>query len=121
MPRKPVLPQLLEKTLRSHHLVSALQLQEILSKQGKTFNKTSIYRALEKLEAEHKICKQVLDGSEAVYELREDHHDHAICTKCETVIEIPCVVKIPHEAIKNFSIDHHHMSLYGLCSICKKK
>lgn len=121
MPRKPVLPALLLKELEKKHLISALELQAVLKQKGKSFNKTSVYRALEQLIDQGKICKQVLDGTEAVYELRSHHHDHAICTNCQKIQEIPCVISTNKLNLDKFQIDHHHMNVYGICDDCMKK
>lgn len=103
--------------LEKHHLLSANQLLEQLEQHAQPYNKTSVYRALDRLLSEGKICQYVFDGKEAVYEVRAHHHDHAICEQCGIVSSVEC-----HSASlapSNFKVDHHHTFLYGVCANCQ--
>lgn len=105
--------------LAAHHLLSANQLLVLLEKEYQAYNKTSVYRALERLLSEGKICHYVFDGKEAVYELREHHHDHAICESCGAIEAISC--HSPTLSLKNFAVDHHHTVVYGTCHHCQSR
>lgn len=111
------LTQLLTSLLQQHHLLSANQLVELLAQQSHSYNKTSVYRALDRLLSEGKICQFVLDGKEAVYEVRHEHHDHAICQRCGSVSAVDC--DEPEALIPNFKVDHHHTLIYGTCTNCQ--
>lgn len=118
MARTPVLPKKITSLLSKSHLLSVSQMLEKFEMTGDSFNKTSVYRALEKLMSQGKVCKQSFGESEAVYELRQDHHDHAVCTTCQKVTPIDCHdhdFKVP-----GFEVDHHHTTVYGVCDSCKK-
>lgn len=108
------------KLLQIDHFLSAPELVEKLHAQGRAVNKTSVYRALDKLLDDGRICKQNLKDNELVYELRQDHHDHLVCTNCGQVIPIECHVgteTIPAD----FVIDHHHLTIFGICGDCASK
>ncbi len=105
--------------LHQHHLLSAPQLVAHLHKQGRIVNKTSVYRALEKLETEGSICKHNLLDNELVYELRDHHHDHLICTHCGTITTAECQIELP-SMVNDFKVNHHHLTVYGLCAECQK-
>jgi len=117
MSRTPILPNIIIELLTKNHLLSVTQILELLEKNQTQFNKTSVYRALDKLLSEEKVCKQSFGGGEFVYELRAHHHDHAICNKCEKIIAIECD-NHEHKEISGFKISHHHKTLYGLCNNC---
>lgn len=120
MARTAVLPQKIEELLKQHHLLSANEIITRLAQAEKKYNKTSIYRALEKLEQTGKICKENFGDSEALYELRAKHHDHAICTNCDSILAVQCTNHILKH-IPGFQPDHHHTTIYGLCQSCVKK
>lgn len=58
------------------------------------------------------------------YELAsdEEHHDHLICTRCNTIIEFenPEIERL-QEAVADqhgFVIERHRLEIFGLCSKC---
>lgn len=117
MARVAIIPNLIIKLLQSNHMLSAFQILELLEESGNQFNKTSVYRALDKLLAEGKICKQSFGNTEFQYELRDAHHDHAVCTECKKIIAVHCQ-NHSHQNVPGFSVDHHHTTLYGVCESC---
>jgi len=106
--------------LQAHHLLSAPDLVDKLHQQGRKVNKTTVYRALDKLSVDGIVCKQNLQANELVYELRQNHHDHLVCTNCGQVIASECQVDISNVP-KAFVIDHHHLTIFGTCSECAAK
>lgn len=117
MARTAKVPQKIKDILQKNHLLSVPQMMEIFEKKGEKYNKTSIYRALEKLHKNGEVCKQTFVDNEALYELREDHHDHALCTKCEKIVPIECSHE-EEKQIPGFVVNHHHTTIYGLCNNC---
>lgn len=118
------LKQQLTHILKKHHLVSVGELRTYLSKDGFDFNKTSIYRALDKLLEDGVICRHFFGGNEAVYELRKGSaaHAHVSCEKCGRVecLELQSVpqVKDKHK-LSGFKVTHYHVTLKGICSTCR--
>lgn len=115
---QPPLDQLITKLLQSEHFLSAPKLLEALEKTGVTANKTSIYRSLDKLLASGTVCKLNLQGNDIVYELTDHHHDHAVCESCGSVQTVACQHPSFTE-LTNFTVNHHHLTLYGLCQKCQ--
>lgn len=87
---------------------------------GKTYNKTSIYRALEKLEEQGLICQHTFTTGETKFELRQSHHDHLVCTECGLIQASESAIEVP-TAVGDFQVDHYHLSIFGLCSDCQQK
>ncbi len=107
--------------LHQHHLLSVGEMLELLPREtGKSFNKTSVYRALEKLEEQGKVCQHSFSLDETKYELRQSHHDHLVCSSCGAVSSAECSVVIP-PMIDDFQTNHHHLTIFGLCAECQKK
>lgn len=105
--------------LAEHHLLTGPELIDTLNISGNTYNKTSVYRVLEKLLTEEKICKLNFGGNEISYELRDSHHDHVVCTSCGKVVAVECQnISMPDN---DFLIDHHHLTFFGHCPKCQTK
>jgi len=104
--------------LKQNHLLSVAEFLDVLKKDGKSYNKTSVYRALEQLISEDAVCQHHFSSSEASYELREHHHTHLVCKKCGKIQTAECHY---HETPKvgNFLVEHHHVTLFGLCENCQ--
>jgi len=105
------------KTLQKNHLMSAVDILDFLEKQDHPYNKTSVYRALDQLLENGLICQHHFNDSQAVYELREDHHTHLVCNKCDKISMMECDYE--HKTkVGDFMIDHHHLTLAGVCGDC---
>ncbi len=111
------LKKLILQLLEHRHLLSASEILIKLEKTSRKFNKTSVYRALEQLESDEVICRQYFHDTQAQYELRQDHHTHLVCRKCGDVEIASCDYDQPQQ-IQNFTIDHHHLTLIGVCANC---
>jgi len=105
--------------------VSVPEIQTLLSDQGVTPNKTSLYRLLEKLTAEGQVQNVLLDHKTAYYEWQRHHHHHFTCNTCETVkcLEDPELeekINALEGALqsKGLKIQAHHFSLTGQCAQC---
>lgn len=106
--------------LETNHLLSATSILEQLLKLGTPYNKTSVYRALDQLEASNAICQHHLIGDESLYELAHHEHAHLICRNCGT-IESSELPELPPGYAPSFHIEHQHLTLLGLCSSCRKR
>lgn len=111
-PLKKEIVQLLTK----NHFLTVPQLVEKLHHHGLTVNKTSVYRTIEAFLSEGLVCQQNFQN-EFVYELQADHHDHLYCTNCGKVEPTTCKFELNTQP-KGFQVDHHHLTLYGLCKNC---
>ena len=115
----------LTEVLKKHHLVTVGEILARLAESGQYFNKTSVYRALDKMLEDQLICKHFFDGHEALYELRdnEEHHVHISCQKCGRVncfevkdLDLDSLKKAHKD---DFDISHYHLTLVGTCSACR--
>ncbi|WP_035042316.1 Fur family transcriptional regulator [Desulfovibrio sp. X2] len=87
----------------------------------------TVYRTL-KLLSDSGIAQEV-DFSEGVarYEhgFNEDHHDHLICIRCRTTVEVADerIEQLQEELARahGFRLTGHSMCLYGVCPRCRGK
>lgn len=103
--------------LQKNHLLSAVEIYTLLQKNGIKMNKTTVYRALEKLLKEGEICRHSLGENTILYEIRTHHHAHAVCEKCGKVQSIDTDPKTT-ALIENFTVTHEHKTVFGVCSSC---
>lgn len=115
-----LLSNLIVEMLQREHLLTAPQLLEQLKSKALQYNKTSLYRALDKLLAQDVICKQNFGDNGIQYELRSSHHDHLACTLCGNINSVECTIAPPKE-INGFQVDHHHVTYFGTCQQCQQK
>jgi Fe2+ or Zn2+ uptake regulation protein len=104
--------------LKEKHLLSVADFLNLLKKQGKSYNKTSVYRALEQLLEAEVVCMHHFSAAEATYELREHHHAHLVCTNCGKVAAGECSYEEP-TTVGLFKVNHHHTTLFGSCVDCQ--
>jgi Fe2+ or Zn2+ uptake regulation protein len=120
MPRPDKSSQYILDLLEEYHALTAPEIVEKLEEKGQEFNKTSIYRAIERLQENGHICRYMFGGTTVVYERRDHHHDHLVCNVCSKVETVPCSVDIPQE-INGFRVDHHHLTMFGVCAGCAQR
>lgn len=103
--------------LKREHLASASAVLELLEKSGQHYNKTSVYRALERLMASEQICRTSLGKSEIYYELRYDDHAHLVCNYCGGI----SVYEMPVQSdLAGFRPEHSHITIFGICKNCQE-
>jgi Fe2+ or Zn2+ uptake regulation protein len=86
----------------------------------------SVYRILHQL-VDAAYLKEVRDGEESCrYDSRTTRHDHAVCTQCGVLIDLPTDVLIKEQELLDIArtagleLDSHEVRLYGRCSSCRQ-
>ncbi|MBR4201352.1 MAG: transcriptional repressor [Oscillospiraceae bacterium] len=113
------------------HITAAALLLE-LKRQGISIGAATIYRQLEKLEAEGLVRRYALDDRGSAcwqYTGGQDgvcrHHFHLKCTECGTLFHLDCghLNEIAgHVAAEHgFRIDPARTVFYGICEQCRSK
>jgi Fur family ferric uptake transcriptional regulator len=86
----------------------------------------TVYRVLTQFEQAGILERSHFESGKAVYELNEGtHHDHLICTSCGKVEEFyDAEIERRQQMIakdKDWILQDHAMSLYGLCGDCASR
>jgi Fur family ferric uptake transcriptional regulator len=119
---------IVEEIFSSHEHFDAEQLIERLARRGdaRRVSRSTIYRALDKLEEAGLIRKVARQDNREIYEHDYGYpqHDHLICRRCGTLIEFY------NEAINGvldeigrrhgFRIEGHRLEVFGLCDACSR-
>jgi Fur family ferric uptake transcriptional regulator len=121
LPRIHVL-QLLLSNEGAH--MSAEVVYRKLHDQGVDVNLATIYRVLTQFEEAGLVERHQFDATTSVFELKpDDHHDHMVCVKCQTVIEYvsPDIESLQEQITKAHGcemVDHTHV-IYVICPDCQ--
>lgn len=104
---------------------TALDVYEAVKRMRPHIGLASVYRILHQL-VESSYLKEVRDGEESCrYDSRIGRHDHAVCTQCGVLIDLPTDVVVAEQILldaaraANIELDSHEVRLYGLCGSCK--
>jgi Fur family ferric uptake transcriptional regulator len=105
--------------------LTAADIHKLLGRRRQRLALTTVYRTLQLLVKLGAVATRSESGGEAAYLFcaNDEHHHHAICTKCGHVEEVNCRViddfKQMLLARQSFALDDHSMELYGRCAACR--
>lgn len=116
---------ILDIFLSTHQHVSVEELYLKVKASNPDIGHATVYRTL-KLFSEAGLAREILlhDG-QTRYEhvVAGEHHDHLICTGCNTIIEFEneTIEQLQTEIATRhgFQIKNHKLELYGLCPACR--
>jgi Fur family ferric uptake transcriptional regulator len=116
---------LLQLLGRESCALSAIEIEELLRRDGRSVSRASIYRVLDELEGLH-LVQRVETGQAMVrYERvagHGEHHHHLVCDSCGAVM--PFSDTALERAIERVServplaVSEHEIVLHGACSDC---
>lgn len=87
----------------------------------------TVYRILHQLSELGLIRELGRDAESCRYDARTVRHDHAICTVCGALLDIPEEIALPQEALlkaaqaAGIELDTHEIRLFGRCATCQRK
>ena len=106
---------------------TALEIYEAVKRVRPHMGLASVYRILHHL-VEQGYIKVVGRNDESFrYDGNVSRHDHAVCTVCGALLDVPVEVTVPGEALQvaaraaGIELESHEVMLYGLCSSCQKR
>lgn len=107
-----------------HLTVEALH--GLVKQRDDSVSPATVYRTVNMLVEMGVVSKRNFESASASFEwnLTKHHHDHLICTECGSVTEFEDdrIEAIQEEiaATFGFSLGHHRLELFGICSACRK-
>jgi Fur family transcriptional regulator, peroxide stress response regulator len=106
---------------------TALEIYEAVKRVRPRIGLASVYRILHHL-VEQGYIKVVGRNDESYrYDGHVSRHDHAICTVCGALFDVPVEITVPSEALQvaaravGIELGSHEVMLYGRCSLCQKR
>ena len=102
--------------------LSAADLSERVQAANPDVHQSTVYRTLDRLVEMHLVEHIHVAHGPAVYHLADDHHVHAVCSACGTVIDAPVsVLRAAAEQLRKqhgFTLAAGHVALTGRCRDC---
>ena len=108
----------------AHHHPTALEIYETVRAARPRIGMATVYRMLHYL-AEQGYIKEIGSPDCHRYDSHTSRHDHAVCTQCGALLDIPIEVCIPLEVLQTAAkaagveLKSHEVRLYGLCPSCQ--
>lgn len=116
--RRAVLSALLEH--REH--VSAEALAGVVHASHPDVHLSTVYRTLDAFEQLGVVTHVHLGHGRAIYHLTDQIHHHAVCERCDAVLQLPLsLFDQLHTRLLSefhFEVDAHHFALVGRCAQC---
>ncbi|MGF1679505.1 MAG: Fur family transcriptional regulator [Candidatus Methylacidiphilales bacterium] len=83
----------------------------------------TVYRALKRLQEEHRVRVVELPGQTPHYEsCHKKHHHHFVCRHCEKVFDVDgCVGDLDQLLPDGFKLEGHEITLFGRCGLCSER
>lgn len=87
----------------------------------------TVYRILRQF-TEQQLIKAWGYGNESTrYDACTLRHDHAFCTECGTLLDVPIAIELPREMLEaaaqaaGIAMNAHEVRIYGLCQACQTR
>ena len=105
--------------------LTAADIHKLLRQRRQRLALTTVYRTLQLLEKLGAVTNRSDSGGEVAYLFcaNDEHHHHAICTKCGHVEEVNCRIIDDFRQLllrrQSFALEEHSMEFYGRCAACR--
>ena len=86
----------------------------------------SVYRILHAL-TEQGMIREIGRSEESRYDGQVARHDHAVCTECGALIDLPIDIALTQEHLQTVAqaagieLESHEVRLYGKCTACQTR
>ncbi|HLH60575.1 MAG TPA: transcriptional repressor [Ktedonobacteraceae bacterium] len=113
--------------LAAHNHPTALEIYEAVKSVRPHMGLASVYRILHNLAEQGYIREIGRDEEGNRYDGNTARHDHAVCTNCGALLDIPVEVKVPADALEQaaraagIELGSYEVRLYGLCPSCSMR
>jgi Fur family peroxide stress response transcriptional regulator len=114
----------LETAQAAHNHPTAQEIYEAVKRLRPNIGLASVYRILHHL-VEQGYIKEVGRSDDCTgYDGRVSRHDHAVCTNCGALLDVPVDVIVPSEVLEQaayatgIELGSYEVRLYGLCTSC---
>jgi Fur family peroxide stress response transcriptional regulator len=106
---------------------TALEVYELVRRIRPHIGLATVYRALHQLTEQGVIKEFGRDADSIRYDARTIRHDHAICTQCGALLDLPSEIALSHEMLQQaaqaagITLTSHEIRIYGKCAACQAK
>jgi Fe2+ or Zn2+ uptake regulation protein len=107
-----------------HHSWTVEEMLVELRRRAVSADFSSVFRSLTWCEAKGSVARIDVGDGRARFEATADHHEHAQCELCGTVVEVPgCQVdEVARrlEKVTGFTLTAHRLVFVGVCPDCRE-
>jgi len=102
---------------------SAEDIYRAVTKQFPTMSFATVYNTLESLKNNGGVMELTIDPNKKRYDPAKIPHNHLICVKCKTIVDINKDFKLTLSSsiTKGFDLIGNHIEFYGICHKCKSR
>ena len=106
---------------------TASDVYEAVRKTRPRIGLASVYRILHMLVEQGRIKEIRHNDENCRYDARTDRHDHAVCTACGRLTDVPVEISVPQDILESAAkatgivINSYELRLSGLCLACSQK
>lgn len=117
----------LDTVRASHNHPTALEIYEAVRQSRPRIGLATIYRALHQLAAQGLIVELGRAEECSRYDARTNRHDHAVCTHCGALLDLPIEITMPEDTLQaaaravGMQLGSHEIRIYGTCAACQSK
>jgi Fur family peroxide stress response transcriptional regulator len=103
---------------------TAAQVYELVRNKRPRIGIASVYRILRNLVEQGYVKELRLSDEGCRYDAHIERHDHAICTICGALLDVPIDVKLSPDVLQaaaeatGIELSSHELRLYGRCPQC---
>ena len=111
----------------SHNHPTALEVYESVRRARPRIGLATVYRILHQLTQQGLIKELGQDVECSRYDANTHRHDHAICTECGALLDIPLNIQLSNEALQaaaqaaGLAMGSHEVRIYGRCTPCQER
>jgi Fur family transcriptional regulator, peroxide stress response regulator len=111
----------------AHNHPTALEIYEAIKRMRPHVGLASVYRILHQLAEQHYINELGRSDESCRYDGNISRHDHAVCTNCGALLDLPIEIALPEEVLQvaaqaaGIELGSHEVRLYGRCASCQKR
>ena len=104
---------------------TALEIYEKVKQVRSRIGLASVYRILGHLVEQGHIKEISYGDASSRYDGRIKRHDHAVCTVCGALLDLPIDVDLSQKTLQNaahaagIELDTHEVRIYGRCTTCQ--
>ena len=109
----------------SHSHLTAAEVYETVREKRPRIGIASVYRILHNLVKQGYVKELRHTDESCHYDAYVERHDHAICTVCGALLDVPIEVKVSQDVLQaaaeaaGIELSSHELRLYGRCPLCK--
>jgi Fe2+ or Zn2+ uptake regulation protein len=104
---------------------TALEIYEAVKARRPKIGVASVYRILHSLSEQGYIKELGRSDESCRYDSQISRHDHAVCTNCGALLDVPIEIKLPVDVLEaaaraaGIELGSHEVRLYGKCASCQ--